>query len=883
MIEIINRELLIPPEEYNIGTNYDSNTEERHFHMKRIVSSGVDLASLDFHLDMQYTNGDKNSVTLTKDVTEKDINLTLPIVNSMLQVPGAVLIQLRALTEDGTCKWTSYQGALFVEESINTPAAWEGRLTELEQLERDIQRVEDDISGLNTDEAARKEAEEARVEAENAREAAEETRAATFTENEAARQAAFDTAQATFESAETIRQNTYEADVAEFNEKQTLLRGYATAAESYAHGGTDSRAGEDTNNSKYWSEQSEINGERWSVGQIGGSDVPSSDATHHNNSKWWSSISESWAVGGTGVRSGENTNNSKYYADQSRIEGNGLASIFSDARDYSAGDYVIYGGILYEFITDHNAGAWNISDVHAVNMGDEVADLKIQLAGNPYQMPYIKGDGSGLGWFHLFVTPEMFGAVGDGNTDDTNAVQLALNAGNVLLTPQKTYLISRPLEMNVDGRTLGGWFGIEKTSVTPAYIVAASTFVGEYMLKIQSTQCTVCGVTFGTRKSGVYSILGQMPVSGQSPFASDLDIKIYGCHFIGSAVVHMHGRGIWIENCLFENPAYHAINIYGTHDSESSIYQRMDLYGGRAVRIINNRMHAPTGSRFLVYIYADEYDSQWYGLNVTNNLCDLSGGLIKSESKLINALISNNIVCSNYWQNIITIIKLAELDGVTICENILGNGEAEAALESNPEHAIEIGGVAKDVLIVNNQMIATDRVPIYFAETTQFITICNNIFKRICLEQINTAICAFVKNASNITMLNNAVADSTVANPVRFGADINTLFIGNNKSLTSDAPYVVGTKANVLSIEDLQSKVQTQTDTVKGTTTSSGNISLGKTVGSHEIIAVYSSDIMQICTVWVQGGNYFAHVSNVDMSTPVANTNVSLTVKYKNI
>lgn len=233
MIEIINRELLIPPEEYNIGTNYDSNTEERHFHMKRIVSSGVDLASLDFHLDMQYTNGDKNSVTLTKDVTEKDINLTLPIVNSMLQVPGAVLIQLRALTEDGTCKWTSYQGALFVEESINTPAAWEGRLTELEQLERDIQRVEDDISGLNTDEAARKAAEEARVEAENAREV-------------------------TFESAETIRQNTYEADVAEFNEKQALLREYATAAESYAHGGTDSRTGEETDNARYYKEQSEI-------------------------------------------------------------------------------------------------------------------------------------------------------------------------------------------------------------------------------------------------------------------------------------------------------------------------------------------------------------------------------------------------------------------------------------------------------------------------------------------------------------------------------------------------------------------------------------------------------------------------------------------------
>lgn len=481
------------------------------------------------------------------------------------------------------------------------------------------------------------------------------------------------------------------------------------------------------------------------------------------------------------------------------------------------------------------------------------------------------------------ITPEMFGAVGDGTTDDTTAVQLALNAGNVFLTQQKTYLISHPLEMNVGGRTLGGWFGIEKASGSPAYIVASSTFNGEYMLKITGAQCTVCGVTFATQKSGVYGILGQMPVSGQSPFASDLDVKIYGCRFIGSAVVHVYGRGIWIENCLFENPAYHAINIYGTHDAETSIYQRMDLYGGRAVRIVNNRMHAPTGSRFLVYIYADDYGSQWYGLNVTNNLCDLSGGLIKSEAKLINALISNNIVCSNYWQHVTAIIRLAALDGVTISENILGNGEEEAALESNPRRAIEIDGAAKNVLIVNNQTIATDHVPIFVTETAQFITICNNIFKRICLGQTNTAICTFVKNANNITMLNNAVSDSTVANPVRFGADVDTLFIGNNKTVTSDAPHVAGTKTNVLSIEDLQPKIQIQTDSIEGITTASGNISLNKTVGSHEIVAVYSSDIMQICAVWVQGGNYFAHISNVNMSAPIANTNVSLTVKYKNI
>lgn len=181
------------------------------------------------------------------------------------------------------------------------------------------------------------------------------------------------------------------------------------------------------NNSKYWSEQSDINGERWSVGQIDGSDVPSSDVTYHNNSKWWSSISKSWAVGGTSNRSGEDTNNSKYYADQSRIEGNGLASVFSDALDYSVGDYAIHDGILYEFTVDHSAGAWNLSDVHVVNMGDEVADLKNSLG---------------------FVSPKMYGGIGDGSADDTSAVLQAVSSGLVVNLGELTYRITQSLNLN---------------------------------------------------------------------------------------------------------------------------------------------------------------------------------------------------------------------------------------------------------------------------------------------------------------------------------------------------------------------------------------------------------------------------------------------------
>lgn len=166
MIIVKNRELLIPREEFNIGTNYDDNTETRLFRLSRVTAGGVDLSNMSFHLDLSYTNDEKDTAALEKEVTDDYINLTLTIANSMLQVPGTVLIQIRALDLDGTLKWTSYPGALFVEDSINTPAQYSGDLTELEQLE----------AALSAAETARVLAEEARAAAETAREAAEELR-----------------------------------------------------------------------------------------------------------------------------------------------------------------------------------------------------------------------------------------------------------------------------------------------------------------------------------------------------------------------------------------------------------------------------------------------------------------------------------------------------------------------------------------------------------------------------------------------------------------------------------------------------------------------------------------------------------------------------------
>lgn len=101
-------------------------------------------------------------------------------------------------------------------------------------------------------------------------------------------------------------------------------------AESYIHGGTGTRAGEDTDNAQYYNNRAKA----WAVGL-----TDSSTPSDTNNAKYWadhaadyvdqqgqiwSDLAQSWAIGGTGSRTGQNTNNASYYATQAQTYYNNI-------------------------------------------------------------------------------------------------------------------------------------------------------------------------------------------------------------------------------------------------------------------------------------------------------------------------------------------------------------------------------------------------------------------------------------------------------------------------------------------------------------------------------------------------------------------------------
>ncbi len=90
-----------------------------------------------------------DTVLLDKEVTDEYINLLWHITAAQLEVPGSVLVSLRGTDETATVRWASYQAAIFVEKNGYLPSDYNGKLSELEQIEnilsKDIADIENAV------------------------------------------------------------------------------------------------------------------------------------------------------------------------------------------------------------------------------------------------------------------------------------------------------------------------------------------------------------------------------------------------------------------------------------------------------------------------------------------------------------------------------------------------------------------------------------------------------------------------------------------------------------------------------------------------------------------------------------------------------------------
>ena len=213
---------------------------------------------------------------------------------------------------------------------------------------------------------------------------------------------------------------------------------------------------------------------------------------------------------------------------------------------------------------------------------------------------------------------------------------------------------------------------------------------------------------------------------------NDVDCVVSHCHFFhngGGIGVKCKGRGLTVENCIFQTPAtaipnnrldISAISLFpeaepkypvsnGTqwHDLESS---------GRGIIIRNNRLHLSNPGS-LVGLYANPNCPDWAfnGVQIVGNLVDAEGSICVITAKNNGTLITNNV---NYARRASSSMYISNACDMLITNNILGQLRIEQAQYTD----------SYDVVFERDDLISEKmRINDYSSEIHS-VLVSNNIF-----------------------------------------------------------------------------------------------------------------------------------------------------------
>lgn len=271
------------------------------------------------------------------------------------------------------------------------------------------------------------------------------------------------------------------------------------------------------------------------------------------------------------------------------------------------------------------------------------------------------------------ITPQLFGAVADGLTDDTIAIQDALNSGFPVYFPAGTYLVTSPLQvsnsiygsncirMNSSESSSNIIYDGDVTNSGLLQILSGSDTYGITIQNINLTCNSKCrGIDYITPEES-----GKVPLYLQS--INIMDCYNYGLYLnpasAGSRFVHadnifIHGGntesvGIYIgEHCI--DSSFSNIEIMycpiGIHGLGGGIrLENCHIYVGRA-GIIDMANYYPTTCGIKLYraslVGSNIYvDSGYYGIYADTCNCIL-GNVFSYYDSFMGGLRANSLLCA---------------------------------------------------------------------------------------------------------------------------------------------------------------------------------------------------------------------------------------------
>lgn len=247
------------------------------------------------------------------------------------------------------------------------------------------------------------------------------------------------------------------------------------------------------------------------------------------------------------------------------------------------------------------------------------------------------------------VSVKDFGAVGDGVTDDTAAIQTAINAGNDVYFPVGTYLVSAQINLK-SNLSLRGTLGAKlllATGVTP-YVLRGNALsnVSIDTLEIQGNGASGFSTVYVSSSTNITITNCKITKSGSNA------LYFVACSFVK------------VENCTLSNNFYYGLEFRDCDGCKAIANQCADngdtgvatSSGGRGIMLWRSRGCYIAGNRFVnnseygFRIYSEAADTTTsYNNVVTGNvfLNNVRADLVLYDEGAAFSFVSHNVISDN--------------------------------------------------------------------------------------------------------------------------------------------------------------------------------------------------------------------------------------------
>jgi hypothetical protein len=366
------------------------------------------------------------------------------------------------------------------------------------------------------------------------------------------------------------------------------------------------------------------------------------------------------------------------------------------------------------------------------------------------------------------LTPQQFGAVGDGVHDDTAAIQAAINAARsqlnkIVVLPPGLYKVTSTIvvgdhEYDSPGEHLN------------RFVLRGYGMFGEEASKIQFHHDGI-GILWEASLGGVHGVAFDAPVKTAKNVGihvarrvnpdgaentDDTDVTIVECSFLRfQTAVRSVGRGfLFTKNKVAV--CTNGVVISWPTDGVAGTGVHLLPYGLRKWLITDNHFH----SNFDAIVFQGAPDGNFRGAIISNNLLDIGRRLFRGS--LTNSTISGNVVENGDGDAVIQID--AGGHNLTITGNIIGGFDTNPGAHEPPRYAIRFTSTvaARNVTISANSFNWIRASAIRFDQSADKISITDNSFDNFNHVKVaGHGAVHFALDATRLAFLGNVVS----ANP----------------------------------------------------------------------------------------------------------------------